>query len=88
MMFKKNWSFLKKKKSLQTVKLRKVWAKQAKEMTEILVEKKNCQILKSITRHNWATSLSDRERLYDFSVQCVEVCEVLIVSKICLIEDF
>lgn len=40
MMFKKNWSFLKKKKSLQTVKLRKVWAKQAKEMTEILVEKK------------------------------------------------
>lgn len=39
MMFKKNWSFLK-KKSLQTVKLRKVWAKQAKEMTEILVEKK------------------------------------------------
>lgn len=38
MIFKKNWSFL--KKSLQTVKLRKVWAKQAKEMTEILVEKK------------------------------------------------
>ena len=57
-------------------------------MTEILVEKKNCQILKSITRHNYATSLSDRERLYDFSVQYVEVCEVLIVSKICLIEDF
>ena len=82
MMFKKNWSFLKKKKSLQTVKLRKVWAKQAKEMTEILVEKKNCQILKSITRHNCVTSLSDRERLYDFSVQYVEVCEVLIVSKI------
>ena len=51
-------------------------------MTEILVEKKNCQILKSITRHNCATSLSDRERLYDFSVQYVEVCEVLIVSKI------
>ena len=51
-------------------------------MTEILVEKKNCQILKSITRHNCATSLSDRERLYDFSVQYVEVCEVSIVSKI------
>ena len=45
-------------------------------------KKKNCQILKSITRHNCATSLSDRERLYDFSVQYVEVCEVLIVSKI------